>query len=112
MEKTEATETTTLRFYGASDDLVEVGGDAPGCDEYSSEREVFVVAGLRIAVEYGARGCWGIGVEQVDEDVLVTASNMRLSVPWRDEGTQGYSMLLEMDVPVGTVVVREATDAT
>lgn len=97
-----------VSFYGASDDLIEVEGTIPGCDEYNSEREVFVLAGLRICVEYGARGCWGIAVEQIDEEVLVTAEDMQLSVPWRDEGTQGYSMRLDVKVPAGSAVVREA----
>lgn len=93
-----------LRFYGSSDDLIEVEGDVPGADEYNGEIALFGVAGLFVRVWYGGfSGCWGIAVEQVDEDTPVLAENMRLAVKMRevgpDAGRVGYSMLLTMDVP-------------
>ena len=106
-KQVEQKETKPLSFYGASDDLIYVDGSFPGCDEYNSEREVFVVAGLRVSVEFGARGTWGIGVEQIDETVPVTAERMELG----RHPEIAYSLCLVMDVPVGTVVTREARDA-
>jgi hypothetical protein len=91
-----------IAFYGASDDLVEVVGDVPGCDEYNAELAAFVVAGLRVVVSYGARGTWGIKVAQIDESVPVTAFDLRLGA-YTD-----YSMRLDMKVPAGTVITREA----
>lgn len=89
-----------IEFYGASDDLVEVEGDAPGCDEYPSDDATFVVAGLRVRVHYPT-DCWAIEVNRLDEDVPVTAEEMKLSA-------DGYSMHLTIQVPDGTAVVREA----
>jgi len=58
----------TIKFYGASDDLVEVCGTAPGCDEYGSCDKIreFVVqsksteASLRVFPVYS--GSWGFAV--------------------------------------------------
>jgi hypothetical protein len=77
-----------VSFYGASDDLIEVEGDCPGCDEYNAERGVFVATGpdggVRIALEYGGfdddKGpTWEVAVAMLDEDhpmlpVAVTGS--------------------------------------
>jgi len=93
-----------VKFYGASDDLIEVEGDVPGCDEYNGEHGVFTVGGLVIAIDY--TGIWAIRVAQVDEDVPVTASDLRLSVAKRADGTPGYSMVLDMDVPDGSHVTK------
>lgn len=95
-----------LAIYGASDDLIEVEGEVAGADEFDGERATFVVAGLRITVEY--HGCWAIQVIQVDEDVPVTAQDMALTVNERMDGGPGYSMRLDMLVPDDVVVVREA----
>jgi hypothetical protein len=101
--KEELTEYTTISFYGSSDDLIEIEGDIKGCDEYPAQpaNNDFVVAGLTVSVGYGVNGCWVIIVQQLDEDVEVEAKNMRLSV-----APNGYSMLLEMDVPKGSYIVR------
>ncbi len=93
-----------LRFYGASDDLIEIEGDVPGCDEFNAEKAIFEVAGLRIAFEYA--GTWEIAVAQVDESVPVRVEDMRLSV-----AENGYSMQLDMDVPDDAYVTRVAVDA-
>lgn len=90
---------SALKFYGASDDLIEVEGDIPGCDEYNAEHAYFQIAGLQLALEFGGDGTWEIAVGMVDEDVPVTASNMRLSV-------DRYTMVLDMEVPTGAYVVR------
>ncbi len=71
-----------VAIYGASDDLIEVEGDAPGCDEYNAEEATFVVTGAngsatRVEVKYGAGGCWMIGVAPIDEDVAMVTMAMR-----------------------------------
>ena len=93
-----------IRFYGASDDLIEVEGSIPGCDEYNGESGRFEVAGLVVEVTYESGGVWGVSVAQIDEDVPVTASDLRLSVTQRHDGAQGYSMALDMEVPAGSYV--------
>jgi hypothetical protein len=96
-----------ITFYGSSDDLIEVEGDAPGCDEYSGEKAIFVVSGLRVTVEYLPAGVWGIAVAQVAEGMGTAAENMRLSIEPRMDGDPGYSMRLELEVPDDASVVRE-----
>lgn len=85
----------TVKFYGSSDDLVEVEGTAPGCDEFNvggAEYANFHIAGLAIRVEYAGNGCWSILVGQIDEDTPVTAKNITLVA-------DGYTMVLDMEVP-------------
>jgi hypothetical protein len=94
---TEATE--RLVIYGSSDDLIEVDGKLPGCDEYAADKAYLEVAGLRIGVEFC--GTWLIAVQQIDEEVPVTAVIESLVVH-----ENGYSMELSMLVPVGTYVSR------
>jgi hypothetical protein len=89
---------STVTFYGSSDDLVEVEGDVPGCDEYNAEAAAFELAGLRIGVEYVKGGVWEIGV-MIDDDVPVTATNIRME-------PSGYTMRLLLDVPEGSYVSR------
>ena len=96
-EATTATATHTVRIYGASDDLIEIEGDIPGCDEYNEVCAYFQIAGLQIGVEYA--GTWEVAVGQIDEDVPVTATDVRLSV-------DGYTMVLTMTVPHGSHVTR------
>lgn len=62
----------TVIIYGASDDLIEVEGDAPGCDEYNSDAATFVLVGehgfaARVNVMFAADGTWEIGVGKVDQ---------------------------------------------
>jgi hypothetical protein len=61
----------TVTINGASDDLIEVLGDAPGCDEYNADDAVFVLVGdhgfsARVRVAF-VDGVWEIGVGQLDE---------------------------------------------
>ena len=90
---------SALKIYGASDDLIEIEGTIPGCDEYNAERAYFQVAGLQIGIEFAGPGTWEIAVGQIDEDTPVTATDMRLSV-------DGYTMVLDLDVPDGSYVTR------
>lgn len=62
----------TIELYGASDDLIEVDGDLPGCDEYNAEDAYFVLFGVadsavRVRVWYTSRGVWAIAAEPLDE---------------------------------------------
>lgn len=93
-----------VKIYGASDDLIEIEGDIPGCDEYNTEHAYFQVAGLQLGVEYNGDGTWEIAVGLIDEDVPVTAENMALAV-------EGHSMVLTMEVPPGTYIARIYPDA-
>lgn len=79
-----------LTLYGASDDLIEIDGDFR--EEIADEKGELEIAGLIITIEF--EGCWSIKVIQMDEEVPVTAENIKLSIA---EG--GYSMQLDMDIP-------------
>lgn len=93
-----------VSFSGASDDLVEVGGDIPGCDEYNVNSSAdFDVAGLIVRVFYNDSGCWGIAVGQIDETVPVQAEVISLRA-------SGYTMILELSVPPGSHVVKVGQD--
>jgi hypothetical protein len=100
---------STITFYGSSDDLVDVEGDIPGCDEYNIEMTTFEDAGLRVQVEFLAQGRWGITVVQIDEDTPVTATNVHFEMREPDTNEAAlrgeaplhppYSVRLVMDVP-------------
>lgn len=64
---------TTVTMFGASDDLIEVDGSCPGCDEYPGDDEHFVVTGdngdvVRVRVWFTRRGVWAIAAAPVRED--------------------------------------------
>lgn len=63
---------STVTIYGSSDDLIEIEGDAKGCDEYNAEEGTFVLIGsegkARVHVSYLDGGVWGIRVSPVEED--------------------------------------------
>ena len=59
----------TVKISGASDDLVDVEGDVPGCDEYGSyDTPLFVElsTGDVFRVEYTAAGVWKVTHHQVN----------------------------------------------
>lgn len=62
-----------VTIYGASDDLIDVEGDCPGCDEYNAEDATFVVqcttGTARVRVRYTDDGVWAIECSQVDETI-------------------------------------------
>lgn len=64
-------------FSGSSDDLIEVEGKVPGCDEYNSEDEHFLAIGpagkVRLRVWFTRRGLWAIAIAPVAEDVPMLA---------------------------------------
>jgi len=68
-----------INISGASDDLIEVMGDAPGCDEHGAagdhDREsgfqlagVFVVGNVRVRCLYD--GCWSFAVGPLADGVV------------------------------------------
>lgn len=71
-----------IEFYGASDDLIEVDGDAPGCDEYNVISDGPLIAtfaveadegGCRVHAIYTTGGVWSFAVAQMEEDFPVPA---------------------------------------
>lgn len=81
-----------VTIYGASDDLIEVEGDVPGCDEYGGAVGTFVVAGAlgpevkaaasalglpvkafatRVHIGFGPLGVWSVALSPLDEDTPV-----------------------------------------
>lgn len=51
----------TIKIYGASDDLIEVEGDVPGCDEYGSEAGVVELStGDAFRIRYTDDGVWTV----------------------------------------------------
>lgn len=65
---------SNVLFYGASDDLIEVEGDVPGCDEYSAEDASFVVVcengqGCIVRLNYTSDGTWQVGVRPIGENI-------------------------------------------
>jgi hypothetical protein len=94
--------TVPVVIYGASDDLIEVEGDVPGCDEYNDEAATFVLTGdggqVRVGMRYGRSGCWEATIAPLDEGVAGPTATVSIS---------GYTARVEVyDV---TSVVREAT---
>jgi len=98
---------TIATIYGVSDDLIEVEGNCPGCDEYSGADEHFVLIGTherktRVRVWYTGRGVWAIAVAPVSEDTPM--------LPVALEGAEnGYSAMLS--VPDVEMVVHEQEQA-
>lgn len=92
-----------IAFYGSSDDLIEIEGDWR--EEFNGESKSFEIAGLHVSVQYGRSGCWEIRIVQQDEEITVTAEEMKLSIQplaGMDGSDPGYSMRLDMEVPDDT----------
>lgn len=103
----------TVEFYGAGDDLVEIEGDIPGCDEYpgGDEPSEFIIrAGeeaMLVVAFYGGKGTWAFAPGIVDEGAPFPAWPLRFAVKVRPEfaelkpGTypDPYSMSLVIEVP-------------
>lgn len=97
----------TFTIYGASDDLIEIGG-VPGADEFYAQQlrgcpvmGSFVLGGkMRVRAIYD--GCWSFAVGQVDEDIPLPEWPIRVS-----QHERGYSTLLEIDVPDDVGIFRE-----
>jgi hypothetical protein len=103
-------ETTTLRFEGASDDTF--GWQQDEYDNCASGRPIVWEvrtpdgAGLHVWGIYGADApvriaCWTVGVQQLNEDVPMPDWPVRL-----ETATNGYSPVLVIEVPSEDVAVR------
>ena len=109
-------ETKTLRFWGASDDLFEIestkrgDGDEIGCFDKPMAvrvRSADRAHGLIVTAVYASifqgradldvPACWSIGVMPMDEDVPLPTWPMR----WR---ATGYTTELEIDVPADALI--------
>lgn len=95
----------TLRFSGASDDLVHVDGGPKKYDEINTYSAVnFVVGGaLMVKVYYDENGTWGVGLSQWEEGTPIPDWPMRFT----QHPDIDYSILFEVDVPDDVSVVRE-----
>ena len=96
----------TAKFYGASDDLIEVEG-VKGADEFN-----VVAAGPHIAsFNLGGKmrihalydGCWSFAVSQVDEEIPLPDWPIRIS----QSKDSKYSTCLEVDVPDDVKLFQE-----
>ena len=102
-----------ITIYGASDDLVEVGG-CEGADEFNvrdrwqgdlappGEAEQ-----MRVHCWYDQDGCWQVGVGQVIEDNPLPPWPITITqAPAMNPANPGYSALLSIDAPEGTRLVN------
>lgn len=93
-----------VTLSGASDDLIEVEGDVPGCDEYNADDAHFVLASpegsVRVRVWFTKHGIWAIAAAPVDE--------LEPMLPVHLTG-EGYSAKARVEGV--KLVVREAPDA-
>lgn len=72
----------TVKFYGSSDDLVEVEGEAPGCDEYNADQASFLVAcegdkACAVRVAYTFAGTWLVSIAPVSEGIELPFATVR-----------------------------------
>lgn len=111
----ETTMPTTVLFWGSSDDLIEVEGEVPGCDEYyaieSRPHEFLIEApdgtAMLVTGFFGAEGSWSFAPGLLNEDhpypswpvVVRPASN-------------GYSTVLEICVPAGARITSRSGGAS
>lgn len=100
---------TTIKIYGASDDLVEVEG-CKGADEFNSyERgplmwrgELLGPTGNPMRIHAIFEGCWSFAVGQCDEELPMPDWPIRIT----QHDDPRYSVLLEIDAPEGTELVN------
>lgn len=100
---------TTITIYGASDDLIEVGG-CKGADEFSPDgndawhADLIAPDGgqMRVFARYERHGCWSVGASQVDEDVPFPAWPVKVRAADPASHETRYCAVLEIDAPDGT----------
>ena len=98
-----------ITIYGASDDLVEVGG-CEGADEFNVrdrwQADLVAPGGteqMRVHCWYDDDGCWQVGVGQVLEDVQLPAWPVSITqAQAMNPDNPGYSAMLSIDAPEGT----------
>ena len=101
----------TIKFYGHSDDCIEIKGDAPGCDEYNGRFNTDMMPpfdlisaatksdSLRVFPIY--EGCWFFAVGHGEENGKLPDWAIRHSFT-------GYTNVLEIDCPDDIEVVPDA----
>ncbi len=109
---------TTIRISGASDDLVEISGRHPICDEYAPDGDGRFVASIDgggldaawLVVQYLDPGVWLVGLAPWDEGYEIPAAwNARYVRPLASE--PDYTAVLELDIPDSVVLtVKTGTD--
>jgi hypothetical protein len=89
-------------FYGTSDDLIEVEGKVPGCNEYAADDAHFMVIGetaqVRVRVWYTSDGLWAISASQAAEGMDI--------LPVRIEGGSGQPSVRAV-VDAARLITRE-----
>ncbi len=106
-EKNTSIPERTLKFYGHSDDCKEIEGTKKGePDEfYLGHVEVIGPTGLgfQVFMKHVNPGVWMIGLAPLEEDADCPVWPLSWSI-------EGYSMVLEMEVPTGTRVYQKGGD--
>lgn len=101
-----------FKVYGASDDLVEFEGDFSEEFPTNGHWEGVLTApdgGTAILyVDYRGTGTWTVTLGQWEEDYILPAWAVDLST---DLGTIGYSTVLTLEVPAGTVLRENSKGA-
>ncbi len=99
---------STVTFYGASDDLIEVDGDAPGCDEYNAESALFTViaedGALKLRMFYGVGGTWQVELALLGEDHPMPD----IQIGYNETIYNSYSPVVV--IPGVSAVIREHDD--
>lgn len=97
-----------ITIYGASDDLVEVGG-CKGADEFGVpgvewSAELIAPDGSQMAVyaRYEGNGCWSVGASQVDEDIPFAPWPVTIRAAQAGADEPHYSAAMDIDAPEGT----------
>lgn len=104
-----------ITIYGASDDLVEVAG-CKNADEFNTDDwfgDLVAPDGetMRVHARYEINGCWSVGVSQVDEPQQLPGWPVTITqAPAMNPGNPGYSPLLSIDAPEGTVLASIKDD--
>ena len=90
----------TIKIYGASDDLVEVEGNVPGCDEFN-DTPLYIELSLGdvFKVEYTKGGVWT--VEHVKRGGLKAAKGKIIKEPHGDgDDPEPYTETVTITAPV------------
>jgi hypothetical protein len=111
-----------ITIYGASDDLVEVGG-CEGAGEFGTDcwqgdliapeganSPTFPRGQMRVHCWYDDDGCWQVGLGQVNEDAPLPSWPVTITqAAAMNPDNPGYSALLTIDAPEGTRLVNVRT---
>jgi hypothetical protein len=95
-----------ITIYGASDDLVEVGG-CKGADEFSTDNFAADLIApddsqMSVFCWYDLSGCWAVGIGQTEEDHPLPGWPMKILQGGAYAYSPDYSAVLEIDAPDGT----------